>query len=106
MKKADEHYSECCNNVNGHFGAGYDDVSHPREIIVETCPESSFDEFDLMVCIYEVMEFYRKEVTTLKNEVMRGPLVWFPALPAPKGENACENKAKAKRRNRRKNKAV
>ena len=93
VKKADDDFVECCKNVGGDFGAYYDNDDHPREVQFETCPERPVDEFEFMVCIHNVLEFYRKEVKTLQKEMMRGPMVFLPALPAPKGDSAREKAA-------------
>lgn len=94
--KADEHFIECCRYTNGNFGACYDNDDHPREIQIETCPERPLDELELLICIHDVMEFYRNEVIELHKELMRGPMVWLPALPAPKPEKKKRKRRKQK----------
>jgi hypothetical protein len=83
-KKADDYFTRSCNNVSSHFWAGYDDDRHPREIRFETCPDYPFYENEFLVLVYDIMEYYRREVVTLQNELSRGPAVLLPALPAPK----------------------
>ncbi len=84
VKKADDWFSSCIRNTAGHFWAGYDDEKHPRMIMFEICPEHPFCEYEFLVLVYDMMEFYRREVITLKNELARCPPALLPALPPPK----------------------
>jgi hypothetical protein len=73
VQKADAFYSSCCDHTDGDFGAGYNDDVHIREIQIEICPERAVNEYELLLLVYDVLEYYRREAVTLKNELMRGP---------------------------------
>jgi len=82
--EADKHYILCLNNTNGEFATNFDDEKHPKEIWVETCPERYAYEHEIIELVHEVLAFFRAKVEDLRAELLRGPVIWLPALPPHK----------------------
>lgn len=97
VKKADDYYIRCINHTDGDFGTNFDNQEHPREIWIETCPERYTCEYALIELVYGVLEFYRNEVKSLQAELMKGPMVWLPALPASQQKPARPKKPRAEK---------
>lgn len=95
VKAADNYfvrqYDSCCYSD---FGAYYHDEVHVREICIEICPERPVEEWELIELVYDMLEYYRREAETLRAELLRGPVVWLPALP----EHKRQTKAKKPRK--------
>ena len=94
--EADDLYSELYRSAPSYFGAGYNDEVHIRELWIETCPERPLDERDIIELVHEMLEFYRSKVETLRSELLRGPVVYLPALPEHKKQTKKPRKKAAK----------
>jgi len=79
--KADDFFVSCLEYTKSEFGCDYDDIKHPRGIWIETCPERYAYEQELIGLVYDMMEFYQTEVEALRAELLKGPVVYLPALP-------------------------
>lgn len=94
---ADDFYVFCLNQTSGGFNSNYDDERHPRAIWIETCPERCDNEYEIIVLVHNVMEYYKATLETLRAELLRGPLVFLPALPEhKKQEKAKETRTRAR----------
>jgi hypothetical protein len=92
VRKADAHCSVCANAIPGYLWIGFDDV-HTRELQVEICPDECFVSIDLIEAVHNILEYYGEHVSDIRLELGKGPPVFLPALPAPKGGNAHETQS-------------
>jgi len=90
VARADDHYARCLHNARGSFGSSYEDEKHPRGIWIETCPEHYACELELIALVHSLMGFYSAGAEALRMELLRGPAVYLPALPAPGGQKMAE----------------
>jgi len=81
---ADRFYEWCLDNMHGAIATHYDDERRPREILIETCPENSFFEHELLILVHSLMDFYRVKADDIRAELLKGPTFWLPELPPHK----------------------
>ena len=69
----------------GNVWIGFTDDDSGNEMYVETSSEMGYDAAEVVNCIHHVMAYYRENLNALRLELLRGPWVFLPALPAAKG---------------------
>jgi hypothetical protein len=92
VQKADDYYCTCASAVNGYLWMGFDDDCHTSELVVEICRDEYYPTLELIEAIHDTLEYYKEHVIDIKLELLKGPPVFLPALPAPKGGAAGENR--------------
>jgi hypothetical protein len=102
VTKADRYYISCLEYARGNFGTDYNNEDDPKEIWIETCPESCLCEYEVVEFIHDMMEYYRNEVETLRTDLLTSPIVWLPALPPHVKAPRIGVKAAGRARKRRK----
>jgi hypothetical protein len=98
VKNADDALISYYYGISSDFGISYNDDIHVREICIETCPERPVDEWEIIELIHNTLEYYRSEVETLRAELLKGPVVWLPALPEHIGQAKAASRAKKQRK--------
>lgn len=88
VKSASSNYSMCLNYISGNYFAAFDSEIHTSRLWIEYCPEDYGPQIDLIYCIYDVLSFYSENLNDLRRELLKGPFVFLPGLPAPKGVNS------------------
>jgi len=92
VTSADKHFSSCFLYIDGHFAAFFDDDKYTTKLCIEICPEEYGAGTELIYGIHETLAYYGEHLNELRRELMRGPFVFLPQLPAPKGEeNSAQN---------------
>jgi hypothetical protein len=70
---------------------GFDDDHNTSKLVVEICPDEYHASFELIQAIHDTLEYYKEHLADISIEIMKGPPVVLPALPAPKGGQDGEN---------------
>jgi hypothetical protein len=91
VRNADNHYCRCASAVDGHVWIGFDDDRHTSALLVEICPDEYYASLELMEAIHDMIEYYKTHLGDIRLELTKGPPVFLPALPAPKGGQYVEN---------------
>lgn len=87
VRRADSYYCQCLRMTNGYFGAGFDCEKHTTKLMIEVCPDEYMIQCDLIEALHDTLEYYKEHLNALRLELLKGPPVFLPALPAPKGDD-------------------
>jgi hypothetical protein len=85
VKDAHDFCRMCANRVEGWLWMGFDGDAHASELAAEICQDEFYDSLGLIMAVHETLEYHKVRLDDIRLEILKGPPVCFPALPAPKG---------------------